>query len=247
MSAMVVIPARLRSSRLPDKVLLPLGDRTLLEHSHDVALRADCGPVLVLTDAEPVAYAVRAFGGEVLMTDPALESGTARIASIADRLRCDVVVNLQADSPLLDPAVLAEAAAEAESGGADVTLPVYPLTTDADIHDPNVVKVVRGRDGRVLYCSRSPVPHVRDHNGTWLNRGTRFWGHAGVYAYRRSFLRDFAALPPSPLEDAERLEQLRWLEAGARLHSFVVDPQPPSVDTAADLERVRGLLEERVG
>lgn len=243
---MIVIPARLRSTRLPDKVLLPLGDRTLLEHSHDVAVRADCGPVLVLTDAEAVAYAVRAFGGEVVMTDPALESGTARIASIAHRLDCDVIVNLQADSPLLDPSVLAEAAAEAERSAADVTLPVYRLTTDDDVHDPNVVKVVRGADGRVLYCSRSPVPHVRDHNGTWLNRGTRFWGHAGVYAYRGSFLRSFDTLPASALEDAERLEQLRWLEAGASLHSFEVDPQPPSVDTVADLERVRELLQERV-
>jgi 3-deoxy-D-manno-octulosonate cytidylyltransferase len=247
MSVVVAIPARLRSTRLPDKVLARVGDRTMVEHAHDVAVRADCGRVLVLTDSDEVAHVVRGFGGEVLMTDPDLESGTARIASVIDQIDAEIVVNLQADSPLLEPCVIAQAASQSEWTGAAVTLPVYPLESDADVLDPAVVKVVRAADGRVLYCSRSPIPYVRDTNGTLVGQAA-FWGHAGVYAYRADFLRAFPTLAPSSLEDAERLEQLRWLEAGVRLHSFVVPPQPPSVDTPADLERVRALLaEELVG
>jgi 3-deoxy-D-manno-octulosonate cytidylyltransferase len=240
--AMVVIPARLSSSRLPRKVLADVDGRPLVGHTYEVAVRAACGPVLVLTDNEEVASAVRAFGGEVMLTDPALESGTARIASVADRLTGDVVVNLQGDAPLTDPAVVAAAAREAAASAAEVTMPVYRLTDADDVHDPNVVKVVRGHDGRVLYCSRSAVPHVRDApSHAWPERAG-FWGHVGMYAYRREFLQGFAAIPPSPLEDAERLEQLRWLEAGVSLHSFEVPPQGPSVDTHAQLERVRALL-----
>ena len=126
-----------------------------------------------------------------------------------------------------------------------MTLPVYRMHDPVDVHDPSVVKVVRAGNGRVLYCSRSPVPHVRDTTeaGTWPDHAA-FWGHVGIYAYRRDFLTGFADLPPSPLESAERLEQLRWLEAGLALHSFEVPPQGPSVDTPRQLEQVRDLLAE---
>jgi 3-deoxy-manno-octulosonate cytidylyltransferase (CMP-KDO synthetase) len=207
----------------------------MLERVHDVAIRAQCGPVVVLTDDDEVAEVVRCFGGEVWLTDAGHESGTARIASVAARLSGEVVVNLQGDAPLIDPAVVARTAEEAAGSGAAVTMPVYPLRDEADVLDPNVVKVVRGRDGRVLYCSRSAIPFRRDG-------GASYWGHAGLYAYTRAFLEAFESLPASELEDAERLEQLRWLEAGVRAHSFAVDYQQPSVDTAADLERIRSLL-----
>jgi 3-deoxy-D-manno-octulosonate cytidylyltransferase len=245
MTAAIVIPARLRSTRLARKVLAPLGGRTLLEHAHEVALRAACGPVLVLTDAEEVAEEVRSFGGDVLLTDPGHESGTARIASVIEALEADIVVNLQADAPLTDPAVLSEAAIQAERTGAPVTLPVCRLTRDEDVNDPSVVKVVRAPGGRVLYCSRSAVPFVRDARGSWCS-SFPMWSHVGVYAYTRAFLRAYPHLPSSALEDAERLEQLRWLEAGVHLHSFEVEPQGPSVDTAEDLERVREALLARV-
>jgi 3-deoxy-manno-octulosonate cytidylyltransferase (CMP-KDO synthetase) len=244
-SATVVIPARLQSARLPRKVLADINGRPMIERTHEVATRAGVGPVLVLTDSEEVAEVVRGFGGEVMLTDPDLESGTARIASAADLLTTDVVVNLQGDAPLTDPAVLAEAAREAAATDAAVTLPVYRMRDPVDVHDPSVVKVVRAADGRVLYCSRSAVPHVRDTSeaGEWPARAV-FWGHVGIYAYRHAFLQGFFDLPPSPLEDTERLEQLRWLEAGLTLHSFEVPPQGPSVDTPRQLERVCDLLAE---
>ena len=146
-----------------------------------------------------------------------------------------MVVNLQADSPLVDRAVIAAAADHVRATRAPVAMPVYPLADGADVHDPSVVKVVRTGSGRVLYCSRSAVPHPRDSFG-------EFWGHVGIYAYERGFLEAFAALPPSQLEQMEKLEQLRWLEAGIRVESFEVRPQGPSVDTPADLERVRATF-----
>jgi 3-deoxy-D-manno-octulosonate cytidylyltransferase len=245
MSATVVIPARLQSARLPRKVLADINGRPMIERTHEVALRAGVGPVLVLTDSEEVAEVVRGFGGEVMLTDPELESGTARIASVADRLGAEVVVNLQGDAPLTDPEVLAESARQAAATVAAVTLPVYRMDDPVDVHDPSVVKVVRAGNGRVLYCSRSPVPHVRDaaEAHAWPEHAV-FWGHVGIYAYRRAFLEGFSGLPASPLEDTERLEQLRWLEAGLALHSFEVPPQGPSVDTPRQLERVCELLAE---
>jgi 3-deoxy-manno-octulosonate cytidylyltransferase (CMP-KDO synthetase) len=235
----VVIPARLESSRLPRKVLADIDGKTMLERSYEVAAAADCGPVLVLTDSEEVVDAVEAFGGDVRLTDPALESGTARIASVAADLDADVVVNLQGDAPLTDPSVVAESAQEALASGAPITMPVYPMTRVQDVQDPSVVKVLRGHDGRTLYCSRSPVPHVRDAYSLDWTEATTFWGHVGIYAYSREFLLGFDSVPPSPLEAAERLEQLRWIQAGLRLHTFEVEAQGPSVDTPADLDHVR--------
>lgn len=246
MNATVAIPARLRSTRLPSKLLLDVGGKTLLQRTHEVALAAECGPVLVLTDSEEIAEETRSFGGEVVMTDPDLPSGTARIASVAGDLSADVVVNLQGDAPLTDPKVVAAAAAAAEAAGstAAVTMAVYRLSRPEDVADPNVVKVVRTHGGRVLYCSRAAIPHIRDELLGSLD-GSLHWGHSGIYAYAREFLLTFSDVPVSPLEEAERLEQLRWLEAGIEVHSFEVIPQGPSVDTAADLQRVRITFAER--
>jgi 3-deoxy-manno-octulosonate cytidylyltransferase (CMP-KDO synthetase) len=246
-TATVVIPARLHSTRLPRKVLADLGGRTMLECTHEIAVRAACGPVLVVTDDAQVAAEVRAFGGEVTLTSPHHASGTARIAEIAADLEGDVVVNLQADAPFTDPAVVARLAAEARASGAPVTMPVHRLVTEAEVRDPAVVKVVLDHHGRVLLCSRTPVPHVREAAGAWIEH-TTYWGHPGLYAYTREFLASFPGLPASPLEDAERLEQLRWLQAGVRLHAFEVPPQGPSIDTPDDLRRARqALLQEVTG
>jgi 3-deoxy-manno-octulosonate cytidylyltransferase (CMP-KDO synthetase) len=240
--AAVAIPARLRSSRLPRKVLSDIGGQSMLRRTYQVALEAGCGPVVILTDAEEVAVEARSFGAAVMLTEPALDSGTSRIASVVERLEAQIVVNLQADVPLLDPEVIARSVRETSRTGASVTLPVSRISDSRTLHDTSVVKVVRGHDGRALYCSRSPLPHVRDVRvENWVD-ATGFWAHVGLYAYRREFLEAFWDLPPSALEQAERLEQLRWLEAGVALYTFEVEEQPPSVDTAADLERVRSIL-----
>jgi 3-deoxy-manno-octulosonate cytidylyltransferase (CMP-KDO synthetase) len=241
-TAVIAIPARLLSSRLPRKVLSDIGGQSMLRRTYQVAVAAGCGPVVVLTDAEEVAAEARSFGATVMLTEPELDSGTARIASVVDRLEAEVVVNLQGDAPLMDPSVLARSVREARRSDASVTMPVYRITTGRDLHDASVVKVVRAHDGRALYCSRSPVPHVRDVRAeSWTSAAT-FWAHVGLYAYRRRFLEMFWDLPPSSLEQTERLEQLRWLEAGLRVHTFEVDPQGPSVDTPADLAHVRAMV-----
>jgi len=244
-TAVVAIPARLRSSRLPDKLLLDVSGKPLIQRTHEVAVAADCGPVLVLTDSEQIADQVTGFGGQAVMTGEELDSGTARIASVVDRFDSDVVVNLQGDAPLTDPAVVAAAARSAQDTGAAVTMAVYPLMRAEDVADPNTVKVVRERAGRVLYCSRAPIPYVRDEPVTGTLDSPLHWGHSGIYAYSRTFLNGFADISLSPLEQAERLEQLRWLEAGVEVRCFEVEAQGPSVDTAADLQRVRIAFAER--
>jgi len=244
-SAVVAIPARLQSSRLPEKLLLDVAGRPLIQRTHDVAVAAEAGPVVVLTDSNEIAEAVHGFGGEAVMTAGDLESGTARIASVAGRFATDVVVNLQGDAPLTDPGVVAAAARSAEDTGAPVTMAVYPLSRAADVADPNTVKVIRGHDGRVLYCSRAAVPYVRDEPVTGTLDSPLHWGHSGIYAYSRVFLDEFADISASQLEEAERLEQLRWLEAGIEVRWFEVEAQGPSVDTAADLQRVRVEFAER--
>ena len=243
--ATVAIPARLQSTRLPRKVLVDILGKPMLERTYEVAARAGVGPVLVLTDSEEVAGVVRDFGGEVMLTDPELASGTARIASVAGALETEVVVNLQGDAPLTDPGVVAACARAALESGAPITMPVYPMRHSRDVGDPNVVKVLRDHSGRTLYCSRSPVPHVREApEADWTGHAP-FWGHVGMYAYSIDFLRGFAGLPDSDLENAEKLEQLRWLQAGLHLHTFEVDPQGPSVDTDAQLEQARAMFASR--
>jgi 3-deoxy-manno-octulosonate cytidylyltransferase (CMP-KDO synthetase) len=245
MSVTVCIPARLRSTRLERKLLADVGGRPLLERTHAAATRAECGEVLVLVDSEELRAVVEGFGGTAVMTDPEAESGTARIASVADEIGTDVVVNLQGDAPLTDPAVIAEAGRVAARTEAEVTMPVYSLTDPEAVHDPSVVKVVRAADGRTLYCSRSAVPHVRGHPSAEWPAAARFWGHIGLYAYKREFLLRFGELPAGGLEEAERLEQLRWLEAGVELHTFEAGSQGPSVDTQAQLEEVREIFASR--
>ncbi len=242
MSVTVCIPARLESTRLERKLLADVCGKTLLERTHETALGADIGEVLVLVDSEELRAVVAEFGGSVLMTDPAAESGTARIASVAAEIESDVIVNLQGDAPLTDPAVIAEAGRLAETSEAQVTMPVYQLTEAEAVHDPSVVKVIRDADGRTLYCSRSAVPHVRERPLDQWPGAARFWGHIGLYAYKRDFLLGFGELPDGELEQAERLEQLRWLEAGIELQTFEAASQGPSVDTVAQLERVRDIF-----
>jgi 3-deoxy-D-manno-octulosonate cytidylyltransferase len=241
----IAIPARLESQRLPRKVLADIGGQTMIRRVHDVASRSLADRVLVLTDSEEIADEVRSFGGEVMMTSPDCPSGTARLAEVAPLLDSDFLINFQGDAPLADPQVLDRMAEEGERTGAPVTMPVYALERDEDVHDPNVVKVVRTESGRVLYCSRSPIPYVRDE-GPWVER-TRIWSHPGLYGFRREFLLALAELPPSPLDRAEKLEQLQWIEAGVHVHSFEVAPQGPSVDTPHELARVREEFALREG
>ena len=241
---LVVIPARLRATRLPGKPMEKIAGEPMIVHVWRRACEADVGPVVVATDALEIADAVEAAGGRALLTAGHHHSGTDRVHEAAAKLdaegRFEVVVNLQGDLPTLEPGLIAACARPLEQGEADIATLAAEITEEAERTDPHVVKVVgtpapaRGTL-RALYFTRACAPHGEGP----------LYHHIGLYAFRRGALERFVTLPPSPLEKRERLEQLRALEAGMRIDVALVDTVPLGVDTPADLERARAMLEKR--
>jgi len=229
MRAVALVPARLGSSRLPGKVLADLAGRPMVVRVVE-RLRGcrELAEIAVATDDLAVAEAVRAAGFVATLTQATHESGTDRIAELARHMRAEIVVNVQGDEPFVDPA-LVDALVVAVRQGALIATACAPLSGDPG--EPSRVKVVANAAGRALYFSRAPIP-----------AGGPFVQHIGLYAFRREALLQVTALPPSPLERSERLEQLRWLEAGLPIQ--LVPTQAPSlaVDTPADLARARAML-----
>ena len=241
----VVIPARFAASRLPGKPLLRIGDRPLIQWVWESARASGAASVVVATDDERIFDAARVFGADCLMTSPQHASGTDRIAEVARAKGLaadDIVVNLQGDEPMMPAAVVNEVA---EALGArpqiEIATAVAPIESLAEFLDPSCVKALRARDGQALYFSRAPVPWPRD--SIVAGQPSDFagaWRHVGIYAFRVRSLLQFAALPPTPLEKCEKLEQLRALENGMRIHLVTLSEVPPAgVDTPEDLERVR--------
>jgi 3-deoxy-manno-octulosonate cytidylyltransferase (CMP-KDO synthetase) len=235
------IPARYGSTRLPGKPLLPIAGRPMIEHVYTRVARArGLERVVVLTDDERIARAVESFGGEVEMTPADCASGTDRIAWAARRWDAAAVINIQGDEPLIDPEEISRIAEHLAAHPQD---PVVTLATPAapeEMGNPNAVKVVLAQDGAALYFSRAPIPYPR-HEG-----GFAPLKHLGIYGYQREALLRLAALPPSPLERSESLEQLRALENGMGIRVLIVDRAAIGVDTAEDLERVERILAERM-
>jgi 3-deoxy-manno-octulosonate cytidylyltransferase (CMP-KDO synthetase) len=241
--AVAVIPARLASTRLPRKVLADLRGRPMLWHVWRRASSArQVEAVFIATDSDEVMLRAREWGARVLRTLAECPSGTDRIAAALDQVPGEFILNVQGDEPLLDPAVLDRLVGEWERTNAPVVTPVYRLTSITDVQNPSVVKAVRAADGRALYFSRSPIPHVRDNPVEAWHASTSYWGHLGIYGYRREALAAFPGLPCGPLERAEKLEQLRFLENGIGVLTVEVGAAPAAVDTPEDLERVRGLM-----
>lgn len=246
----IVIPARMESQRLPGKPLAEVAGKPLVQHVFERALESAARTVVIATDSEQVLKAVRAFGAEAVMTSAAHPSGSDRIAECAEQSGWPddaVVVNLQGDEPLMPAACLDQVAGLLEdTPGADVASLYWPIEAPGDITDPNIVKVVVSADGHALYFSRAAIPYARDADsiGSALEAGVAWRRHVGLYAYRVGALRAFTQTPATPLERAEKLEQLRFLESGRRIMmaaacKFI----PAGVDTLEDLDRVRRLLE----
>ncbi len=237
--AVAIIPARYASTRLPAKPLVDIGGRTMIEHVYRHAADArSVDRVLVATDDDRIARAVSAFGGEVRMTRSDHASGTDRLAEVAAGLDCDLIVNVQGDEPLIAPEVIDAAVAAAADPAVAMSTLRCPLA-DADAwRDPDVVKVAVDRAGYALFFSRAPIGLDRDAAPAppGVDR------HIGLYAYRRPLLLALSRLEPTPLERAERLEQLRALEHGYRIMTTRIDDDPIGVDTPADLDRVRRRL-----
>ena len=242
-TAQVVIPARMESSRLSGKVLAGIAGKPMLRHVCERSARARLvSSVSVATDSPQISEQVQDWGFTVHMTASNLPSGTARIASVLDKLEAEIIVNVQGDEPLIEPELIDQVVEALHDSDVTVTTPIYPLSASNDVHDPNVVKVVVDHNGRAMYFSRNSIPHVRDtKHEAWLD-STRFWGHVGLYGFRRSVLAAYPTLPAGELETIERLEQLRFLEAGIAIQTVRAERPSVGVDTPADLERVRRLF-----
>ena len=262
--SVVAVPARLQSSRLPNKVLADIGGKPMIQRVLE-RCRAAQGPrtVVLCTDSLQLQQLAQEWGFPVLITAETCRSGSERIASVADalvalaweedldtgdqllrskRLSQTAVINVQGDQPFLDPLIITSMVSELQQRelAPAVVTPVYRLPPNT-IHDPAVVKTLLASDGRALYFSRSAIPHVRDVDPELWHLHAPYWGHVGMYGFRADVLADWNALPPSPLEDLERLEQLRLIEAGYEIATFVVEGTSLSVDTAEQLAMARQL------
>ncbi len=251
----VVIPARYGSSRLPGKPLLDIAGKPMIRHVWERAVESGAGEVIVATDDERIASACRGFGASVSMTSGGHQSGTDRIAEVAmgrDWLDTEIIVNVQGDEPLLPPALIGQVAELLQfNPAAGIATLGTAIQSLEDYLNPNVVKFVTRTDGTALYFSRAPIPWHRDGAAEGLASQTRWQGsmrHLGLYAYRAAALHQIAAASACPLEEDERLEQLRALWLGIEIQTDVARVLPgPGVDTAEDLERVRKLVAAGAG
>ena len=237
--AVIVIPARYGSTRFPGKPLAQLWGKPIIQHVWERAGQSRlCSRVIIATDDERIAAVARGFGAEVAMTRADHPSGTDRVAEVAGALTAELIVNVQGDEPLVDPAAI-DAAVEPLL--ADPAIPMGTLAAPceevAELMNPNIVKVVMDQAGFALYFSRLPIPFVRDSHAD-----TTKYRHIGLYVYRREFLLGLAKLAPTPLEQAEKLEQLRVLEHGHRIRVVIVEKASPGVDTVEDLGRLAATL-----
>ncbi len=241
--SLVIVPARLAATRLPDKPLATIAGLPMIVHVWHRAVEADVGPVVVACGDRAIADAVEAAGGEAVMTDPGLPSGSDRVHAAAvirdPDGRYSTVVNLQGDLPAIDPALIRASLLPLRDPEVDMATLVVRTDDPAERENPNVVKAVMSLAdgaavGRALYFTRAAAP----------SGAGPVWHHIGLYAWRRPALDRFVGLPPSPLEKREKLEQLRALEAGMRIDAAVVDGAPFGVDTPEDLARARALLDQ---
>lgn len=242
MSFVVVIPARYQSTRLPGKPLIDIAGMSMIERVYQQALQSGAERVVIATDDARIEQVAQGFGAEVVMTSPSHESGTERLGEVCDKLQLaadTVVVNVQGDEPLIPPSVIAQVAKLLEGDIAQMATLSAPIA-EADLNDPNVVKVISDSNGHAIYFSRSAIPFQRDPQQGELFPFAR---HIGIYGYRAGFIRRYLSWQPSLIEQVEKLEQLRVLWHGEKIRIAEAQETPAhGVDTQEDLEKVRALL-----
>ncbi|MBI5554760.1 MAG: 3-deoxy-manno-octulosonate cytidylyltransferase [Elusimicrobia bacterium] len=233
-----VIPARLKSTRLPEKLLQLIQGKYLVQRVYEQARKARrLDEVIIACDYEKIAVACRKVGAKVMFTSPRCSSGTDRVAEIAKKIKADVFLNIQGDEPLIDPRTIDQVALLFRDRAVMMGTAVVPLKHKNDINDSNVVKAVLDKQHNVLYFSRSPLPYQRNQVKELV-----FYKHLGLYGFRREFLMKFAALPQTVLEKAESLEQLRALENGYQIRAVITGYDSLGVDTAKDLKKVCAII-----
>ena len=231
---LIVIPARYGSTRLPGKALKLLAGKPVVQHVWQACVKAGVGEVLIATENQIVVDAAAQFGAKAVLTSESCQSGTDRVYEAAQNRPERIIINVQGDEPFIAPSTVQKIARLLQADPqCDIASAVAPTLDENKINDPNCVKAVLNKEGRALYFSRSRVPYKREL--TEENKKVPYWQHCGIYGYQRKALERFVSLPPSPLEQLERLEQLRALEDGMTLKCVVIESAGPAIDTAHDL------------
>jgi 3-deoxy-manno-octulosonate cytidylyltransferase (CMP-KDO synthetase) len=238
---LIAVPARYGSSRLPGKILKNLAGKPVIQYVYEACKKTGLGEVIIATESPLVVTACRSFGATAILTSEKCQSGTDRIFEAAQNRREKFIINVQGDEPFIRPETIVKIANLLQNDSScDIATAVMATTDDAKIDNPNCVKAVLAKDGRALYFSRSRVPFKREI--TAENKQVPYWHHCGIYGYRREALERFVALPSSPLEKLERLEQLRALEDGMTIKCVEITPAGPAIDTAEDLVRAEEYI-----
>ncbi len=232
-----IIPARYASTRFPGKPLAVLQGKPMVQWVYERVQSSEVCDLAVATDDDRIADCVCGFGGKVVMTSPDHASGTDRCGEAARSMHPsdnDVIINIQGDEPLISPREIHLLASAFEDRSVQIATLVNPFQEEGLLHNPNVVKVVKAKNGNVLYFSRLPIPYLRENATPPKN----YFRHIGIYAYRYGALKEIVKLPTSELENSEKLEQLRWLENGYTIRALECDYQGIGVDTPEDLKNV---------
>jgi len=246
MNTIGIIPARYNSTRFPGKPLIKIGGKTMIRRVYE-RCTLSLNNVIVATDDKRIRKEVEGFGGHAIMTSPDHKSGTDRCAEAvtlyqkSNNKPVDVVINIQGDEPFLDPAILSHLSNSFIDPKIRISTLVKKITNKKEIFDPNLPKVVIDKNGMALYFSRSPIPYVSNIEKTKWAVEYPFYKHIGIYAFRKEVLMELTQLPFSSLEQAESLEQNRWLENGYRIHVIETQHESVSVDTPEDLEKINNM------
>jgi 3-deoxy-manno-octulosonate cytidylyltransferase (CMP-KDO synthetase) len=244
MKVLGVIPSRFGSTRFPGKPLVEIKGKSMIQRVYEQCMKAkNFDKIIVATDNQRIFNHVESFGGTVVMTSPKHPTGTDRCAEVLERFsgNYDVVVNIQGDEPLIDPGQLDLIASAFERERCQIATLVKKINTEEILFDPSKVKVVRNHTGQALYFSRAAIPYQSKDQKSWLDTHT-YWNHIGIYAYKVDVLNNLSKLDPSALENAENLEQLRWMEAGYTIDTLETNHNSVSVDIPKDIDRVIAIL-----
>ncbi|MCX2574415.1 3-deoxy-manno-octulosonate cytidylyltransferase [Pedobacter sandarakinus] len=240
-----IIPARYASTRFPGKPLVDIAGKTMIQRVYEQAVKAKClAKVVVATDDERIANDVQRFGGEFVLTAAHHQSGTDRCAEVMQHFTdFDVVVNIQGDEPFIEPDQIDLLASCFIEDKVQLATLIKPIHNQESVYNPNSPKVVIDVNGRAMYFSRSPIPFIRNGEpGVWAEKH-QFYKHIGIYGYRTASLKEITKLPPSSLEIAESLEQLRWIENGYYIQTKVTNIETVAIDTPEDLVKLNKLIE----